>query len=171
MNNLELFLEKRNQIKLVATDVDGTLTDGGLYLSETGQISKRFSFKDVMGIARLKRNGFIVSIISGEKSNIIDIYTSKLKIDDVFQGTKEKDKCIFSLINKYQLSLDNVCFIGDDINDIPAFKCAGMPVVVNNANYKVKTIPGIFITDAPGGNGAFRELADLLIPENVPAWS
>lgn len=171
MNNIKLFLEKRSKIKLVATDVDGTLTDSGLYFSESGEISKRFSFKDIMGLARLMRNGFIVAIISGEKSPIIDIYSSKLKIEDVFQGTRKKKECLLTLAEKYNLELENICFIGDDINDIPALECAGMAVVVNNANYKVKNIKDVFVTDAPGGNGAFRELADLLIPEDIPAWS
>ena len=63
MNNIDLFIQKRSQIKLVATDVDGTLTDGGLYVSETGEISKSFTFKDIMGLARLKRYGLIVAII------------------------------------------------------------------------------------------------------------
>ncbi|MGD9581214.1 MAG: KdsC family phosphatase [Vampirovibrionia bacterium] len=171
MNNVDLFKQKRSQIKVVATDVDGTLTDGGLYLSENGEISKRFTFKDIMGLARLKRNGFIVAIISGEKSPIIDIYAQKLKIEDVFQGTRKKKECLVQLADKYNISLDNICFIGDDINDIPALESVGLPVIVNNANYKLKDIEGIFITDASGGDGAFRELSDLLIPEDVPAWS
>lgn len=171
MNNLELFYQKRELIKIVATDVDGTLTDGNLYLSEAGEVSKRFSFKDIMGLARLKRNGFTVAIISGEKSPIIDIYAKKLSINDVYQGTRKKKECLIDLANKYHLTLKNICFIGDDINDIPALESAGMPVIVNNANYKLKRIDNIFITDAPGGDGAFRELSDLLIPEDIPAWS
>lgn len=171
MNNIELFKQKRSQIKLVATDVDGTLTDGGLYVSENGEVTKRFTFKDIMGLARLKRNGFIVAIISGEKSPIIDIYTQKMKIEDVFQGTRKKKECLLQLSEKYNLSMENICFIGDDINDIPALEAVGMPVIVNNANFKLKDLPGIFITDAPGGDGAFRELSDMLIPEDIPAWS
>ena len=171
MNNIDLFIQKRSQIKLVATDVDGTLTDGGLYVSETGEISKSFTFKDIMGLARLKRYGLIVAIISGEKSPIIDIYSKKMNIEDVFQGTRKKKECLIQLSEKYNISMENICFIGDDINDIPALEAVGMPVIVNNANYKLKDLAGIFITDAKGGDGAFRELSDMLIPEDVPAWS
>jgi 3-deoxy-D-manno-octulosonate 8-phosphate phosphatase (KDO 8-P phosphatase) len=170
MNNIELFKEKAAKIKLVATDIDGTLTDGSLYVTESGEISKKFSFKDIMGLSRLRKNGYIVAIISGEKSKIIDLYALKLQIEDVYQGTREKKECLEALAQKYKLTMKNICYIGDDINDIPALISVGLPVVVNNANYKVKNIEGIFITDAPGGQGAFRELSDLLIPEEVPAW-
>jgi 3-deoxy-D-manno-octulosonate 8-phosphate phosphatase (KDO 8-P phosphatase) len=170
MNNPDKFREISKKIKIVATDIDGTLTDGSLYVSETGEITKKFSFKDIMGLARLKRNGYIVALISGEKSPIIDLYASKLNIEDVFQGTRKKKECLIALAEKYQASLENICFIGDDINDIPALNAAGIAVVVNNANYKVKQIDNVFITDAPGGMGAFRELSDHIIPEEMPAW-
>lgn len=170
MNNLDLFNQKKDAIKLIATDIDGTLTDGGVYLSETGEISKKFSFKDIMGISRLRKNGFLVAVISGEKTPIIDIYAAKLKLSDVYQGIKDKKSVILSLAEKHNLSPEQICFIGDDINDIPALETVGLPVVVNNCNGKLKKLDPIFITDAPGGDGAFRELADLLIPEHIPAW-
>lgn len=166
MNNIDLFIQKALKIKLVVTDIDGTLTDASLYLSESGEITKKFSFRDIMGVACLKRNGYIIAIVSGEVSKIIDIYASKLKIEDVYQGIRKKKESLLTLAEKYQLEPDNICYIGDDINDIPALEYVGLPVVVNNAHYKVKELKGVFITDADGGNGAFRELADLLIANN-----
>lgn len=170
MNNLKLFYKKAENITLVATDFDGTLTDGSLYLSETGEITKRVSFKDLMGISRLKKQGFIIAIISGDISPIIDTYASKLKIEDVFQGIKRKKDCIITLKEKYQIESENICYIGDDINDIPALECVGLPIIVNNANYKLKRLDNVFISEASGGNGAIREVADLLVPENIPPW-
>ena len=163
MNNNELFNKKKKNIKLVVSDIDGTLTDGCLYLTESGEISKRFSFKDIMGLSLLRKNGYKIAFVSGEKTPIIDIYASKLKIEDVYQGIKQKDKPIAELIVKYQLKPANICFIGDDINDIPAMNAVGMPVAVNDCNSKLKKLENVFITDLPGGNGAFRELADLLL--------
>jgi 3-deoxy-D-manno-octulosonate 8-phosphate phosphatase (KDO 8-P phosphatase) len=170
MNNLDLFYSKAKNIKLIASDIDGTLTDGTVYISESGEMTKRFSFKDVMGITRLRKNGYIFALVTGETSKIVDVFARRLKIEDVYQGTRNKRRCLEELAKKYNLEQDNICFIGDDVNDIPALELAGLPVVVNNANYKVKRLEGVFITDASGGKGAVREVSDHIISEEVPLW-
>ena len=99
-------------------------------------------------------------------ANIVNALAKKLGIEDVFQGAREKGKCIEQLMEKYGLESKNICFVGDDINDIPAFEIVGLPIAVQNANYKVKKLKNIFVTKHSGGNGALRELADLILAES-----
>ncbi|MDD3013360.1 MAG: HAD hydrolase family protein [Candidatus Gastranaerophilales bacterium] len=152
------------KIKLIATDFDGIITDGFVYLSseQTGEM-KKVSFKDIMGMSLALKNDYKIAIISGEKNSIIDKIADKFKLDDVHQGIKDKLSVLLSIAQKYSLSLDQICFLGDDINDISALEEVGFAVTIPDSNYKVKNIPNIYITKANGGNGAFREIIDLLL--------
>lgn len=163
MNNIELFLEKAKHIKLLALDFDGTISDGFVNISESGDILKRISFKDIFGLHQLKKNNFIVAVISGDKTPIIDTFAYKLKLEDVYQGIRNKEEILQNLAEKYEIKLENICFAGDDINDIAALQSVGLPVTVANAYYKVRELPGVFVTKADGGNGAIREITDLLL--------
>jgi YrbI family 3-deoxy-D-manno-octulosonate 8-phosphate phosphatase len=154
----------KKKIKLIATDFDGIITDGFVYLSseQSGEI-KKVSFKDIMGMSLAVKNGYKIAIISGEKNNIIDKIADKFKLEDVHQGIKDKLSVILSLKEKYSLSFDEICYLGDDINDIAALENVGFAVTVPDANYKVLDVPNIYITKANAGNGAFREIIDLLL--------
>jgi len=157
-------LKLNKDIKLIATDFDGVLTDGYVfYSSVSDEEIKRISFKDIMGISLALKNGFKVAIISGEKNKIIDKLADKFSLEDVHQGIKDKLSALKFIAEKYKLSADEICFIGDDINDISALEWAGTSVTVSEANYKVKNIAKILITDAPSGNGVFREVIDSLL--------
>jgi len=155
-------------IKLIVTDFDGVITDGYVYYSSiSDEELKKISFKDIMGISLAIKNGYRVAIISGEKNKIIDKLANKFSLEDVHQGIKDKLSTLHLIAEKYQLSQDEICFIGDDINDINALSWAGTAITVPDANYKVKNITNIIITTAPSGNGAFREVIDSLIGEGV----
>jgi len=139
-------LQLNKNIKLIVTDFDGVLTDGYVfYSSVSDEEIKKISFKDIMGMSLAIKNGYKVAIISGEKNKIIDKLANK-----------------FCLEEKHKLSSEEICFIGDDINDISALEWAGTAITVPEANYKVKNIANIIITDASAGNGAFREVVDSL---------
>lgn len=153
-------------IKLIVSDFDGVLTDGFVfYSSVSDEEIKRISFKDIMGISLAVKNGYKVAIISGEKNKIIDKLANKFSLEDVHQGIKDKLAVLQSIAEKYKLSQGEICFIGDDINDISALEWAGNAVTVPDANYKVKNITNIKITSASAGNGAFREVIDSLLSQ------
>lgn len=155
-------------IKLIATDFDGVLTDGYVfYSSVSDEEIKRISFKDIMGISLAIKNNYKIAIISGEKNKIIDKIANKFNLEDIYQGTKDKLVALQSIAAKYKLSQDEICFIGDDINDIAALEWAGTAITVPDANYKVKNIKNIIITTAQAGNEAFREVIDSLISEQT----
>ena len=159
-----MLLKLKDGIKLIATDFDGVLTDGYVfYSSVSDEEIKRISFKDIMGISLAVKNGYKIAIISGEKNKIINKLADKFCLEDVHQGIKDKLSALQSIADKYQLSQDEICFIGDDINDISALEWVGTPITVPEANYKVKNITNILITTASAGNGVFREVIDSLL--------
>jgi 3-deoxy-D-manno-octulosonate 8-phosphate phosphatase (KDO 8-P phosphatase) len=104
-----------------------------------------------------------VVIISGEKSRIIDRVAAKFNLNDVHQGVKDKLSVLNILSEKYSAPLSEICYIGDDINDISALERAGVAITVPGANYKVKAINGILVTTANSGDGAFREVIDSIL--------
>ena len=154
----------KNNIKLIATDFDGIITDGFIYYpSGSSDEIKKISFKDIMGMSLAIKNGYKIAIISGEKSSIIDRVADKFHLEDVHQGIKDKLAALLLLKKKYSLSFEEICYLGDDINDLSILEKVGLPVTVPDANYKVKKVPNIYVTSAHAGNGAFREVIDTLL--------
>ena len=150
-------------IKWVITDFDGIVTDNCAYIDENGNISRRVNFKDVMAFSLLKKNGYQVAIISGEKNSAIEWVAKKFDIKEVYQGIRIKIDVLKSIVEKYGLSDEEFVYIGDDVNDMDSLNFAKYKVTVPNAVKKVLTLDNIMITDAKGGEGAFRELVDLLL--------
>ena len=150
-------------IRAVALDVDGVLTDGAFWWSADGEM-KRFHFLDVMGIARALRGGVVFALISGEDSPIVRRFAEKLGIQDVFVGCKDKASALAEFAARHGVSLVDVCFMGDDVNDVPALMLAGVAAVPANAHYTAVDRAAIK-TRAEGGNGAVRELLDRLAQE------
>lgn len=150
-------------IKLIVTDFDGVITDGFVYYTNSCEDMKRVSYKDIMGMSIAVKNGYTLGIISGEKTGIIDKVAQKFSLVDVHQGIREKLPVLVSIAEKYGVDLKNICYFGDDINDIPILEKVGFAVTVPDANIKVRQLPNIYITQAPAGNGAFREVIDYLI--------
>ena len=113
------------QIRLVATDVDGVLTDAGMYYSESGDELKKFNTRDGMGIKMLQAAGFVTAFITREKTTIVERRGQKLSVPEVHQGVDDKLAVITTLAKKYGLSLDQVVYIGDDVNDLEALRAVG----------------------------------------------
>jgi 3-deoxy-D-manno-octulosonate 8-phosphate phosphatase (KDO 8-P phosphatase) len=148
-------------IRAVALDVDGVLTDGSFWWSAAGEELKKFHFLDVMGIARARRAGLIFALISGEESLLVTRFAAKLGISDVFTGCKDKAAALREFTGRHGLSLDEVCFMGDDVNDVAALGIAGVAAAPSNAHATAAQCATIR-TRAQGGSGAVRELLDRL---------
>jgi len=150
------------EIKLFLTDCDGCLTDGGMYYSEMGDELKKFNTRDGMGIAILKENNIITGIITGEKVELNRRRAEKLKVDIIKMGCKDKLSVVKDICEEYGIEMKNVCYVGDDINDIEVIKEVGYGCAPADACSEVKDVAD-FITTSSGGNGVIREIADLIV--------
>ncbi len=159
MSELE---ERARKVRLLCVDVDGVLTDAGMYYGPDGEVLKKFNTRDGMGLARVHDAGVAVAIISGEDSAIVHARAAKLKIDDVFCNVANKRVPIDELCAKYGLQLEQVAFIGDDLNDLPALECVGLACAVADAAEPVQRIAH-YVSARRGGDGAVREVCELLI--------
>jgi 3-deoxy-D-manno-octulosonate 8-phosphate phosphatase (KDO 8-P phosphatase) len=149
-------------VRLLCVDVDGVLTDAGMYYGPDGEVLKKFNTRDGMGLARVRDAGVAVAIISGEDSAIVHARATKLKIDEVFSGATDKRAAIDELCTRHKLEIDEVAFIGDDLNDLPALECVGLACAVADAAEPVKAVAH-YVTQRRGGDGAVREVCELLI--------
>lgn len=147
---------------MVISDFDGVFTDGSFLLDENLNQQKRVNFIDIMGVSILLKKGIIFGIISGETTNILEYFRAKFGIEEIHKGIRQKGIVLTELMEKYNVKSDEVLYIGDDINDIAAFECVDYKIAPKNANPIVKVLPGIQVTNASGGNGAFREMVDCL---------
>ena len=150
-------------IKFVITDFDGIVTDNCVYIDSKGEMTRKLNFKDVMAFSILRKNGYHIGIVSGEKNSAIEIIAKKFKVEEVHQDIRIKIDVIKSIVERYKLKKDEFVYIGDDINDLEALKFAKYAITVPDAVAPVKAVEGIQITTAHGGNGAFREVVDCLI--------
>ncbi|PID23309.1 acylneuraminate cytidylyltransferase [Sporosarcina sp. P7] len=157
-NTYKLF----KNIKLLALDCDGVLTDAGMYYSNEGDYLKKFNTKDGMGISLLKNAGIHVAIITGENSDIVKRRAEKLGIDDCILDCKDKVSAMDVLLDKYQLTLNEIAYAGDDINDLPLLKKVGASFSVQDALREVKQSVH-YVTERKGGDGAVREIADIIL--------
>ena len=108
----------KKNIKLFLTDCDGCLTDGGMYYDELGNEWKKFNAKDGMGFKILRQNNILTGIITGENTHIVERRAEKLKLDELYQGVTNKSEILDKMVEKYNLSYEEVAYVGDDINDI-----------------------------------------------------
>ncbi len=150
------------EIKLFLTDCDGCLTDGGMYYSEKGDELKKFNTRDGMGFALLRERGIITGIITSENVDLNRRRAEKLKLDILESGCRDKLKLIRSICNERGISLYNVCYIGDDINDIETIKAVGYGCCPADAMPEVKKVAD-YVTNAIGGTGVIREIVGKVI--------
>lgn len=151
---------QKTPIKLVAMDVDGVLTDSGMYYFEDGAESKKFSTYDGKAVELLRKNNIKTAIITSENTKIVKNRAKKLKIDYVVQGAKDKVFELNKIIKNEHINWDEVAYIGDDINDLELLKKVGFKACPKNARGEIKSIPGILILNTKGGDGALREFVD-----------
>jgi 3-deoxy-D-manno-octulosonate 8-phosphate phosphatase (KDO 8-P phosphatase) len=156
-------ISKAENIKLVLTDNDGVLTDSGVYYSNEGEIYKRFSIRDGMGVERLRKElGIETGIITGEISGSIAKRAEKLMIKEVHLGIKEKHLILNEIQRRHLIKPENIAYIGDDVNDIEIMKLVGLTASPADAMPEIKSIVD-YVCEQKGGNGAFREFAELII--------
>jgi 3-deoxy-D-manno-octulosonate 8-phosphate phosphatase (KDO 8-P phosphatase) len=154
--------KKCKRIKLVLTDVDGVLTDGGRYYSKDGEILKKFHVRDGMGINILLRNNIKTIILTKEKSMITKKWAKDMNVFKVYSGLIKKEQVLTKICKKYKINLDEIAFIGDDVNDIEVLKKVGFAAVPNDSIFQVKQIAD-FVCKSSGGRGCFREISDLIL--------
>ncbi len=150
-------------IKMVITDFDGIFTDNSIIINEDMSISRKVSFKDVMGVSLLVRNGIDVAIISGEKNSAIELFAQKFKLKEIHMDVRNKLEVLKDILERNNLSKEEVIYIGDDVNDIECLNFVTTKITVPNANKKVKALENIQITETSGGEGAFREIVDNIL--------
>ncbi len=158
----KLLLKKIQKIKVVLTDVDGVLTDGGMYYTKNGDVMKRFHVRDGMGVNLLKRNGIPTIIITKEKNIVTKKWADNMNIKKLYQGILQKQDILEKICKEYEIKSNEVAYIGDDINDIDLLKCVGLSVAPSDASPEAIKICNYTCTHN-SGNGAFRELADLIL--------
>lgn len=163
MEYRQKMLKLSPKIKMIISDFDGVFTDGSFYIDENLNQQKKLNFKDIMGVFLIIRQGIKFAVISGESTGMLDYFKQKFGIEEIYKGIRKKDEIMRKILKKHSLKKEEVLYMGDDINDIPAFKYAGFKIAPNNANIALKKDKSIQITEANGGNGAFREVADELM--------
>ena len=150
------------RVRLFATDVDGVLTDAGMYYSESGDELKKFNTRDGMGIKLLQRAGLITALITMEETKLVTRRAEKLAIPEVHQGARDKLAVLRSLAARHGLTLQEVAYIGDDVNDLEALKAVGFSAAPADAMPPVLKVVD-YVCRKSGGDGAVREVVDLIL--------
>jgi 3-deoxy-D-manno-octulosonate 8-phosphate phosphatase (KDO 8-P phosphatase) len=159
----DTILSKIKNIKLLLSDSDGVLTDGGVYYSPNGEELKKFSIRDGMGVSRLRDLVQVeTGIITGENSLPVQHRAEKLNIKELHLGVQDKLAILHKILDRQQLSKENIAYVGDDSNDIEIIKEAGLSACPADAMYFIKDKVD-YICQNKGGEGAFREFAELII--------
>ena len=155
--------EKVKRIKLLLTDVDGVLTDNGVYYGENGELMKRFSIRDGMGVERLRKICQIdTGIMTGEMSPSVARRAEKLKITHLYLGVKDKLGRLSEVMRAHHLSWEEIAFIGDDVNDLEVLQRVGLSACPADAMAEVSAVVH-YTCKERGGYGAFREFAETII--------
>lgn len=155
-------------IKLVVSDVDGVMTDGGLYYSRHGEEIKKFNVKDGLVVHLLRNEGIKLCIVTGRKSEIVEKRFSELKFDFIVQGSEDKMEDLKKIASELQIGLENIAYIGDDINDLELLKNVGLGGCPSDAIESLKEEVS-YVCQKKGGEGAFREFADYILTYNENA--
>ena len=154
--------ERIQKVKLLILDVDGVLTDGRIIYGDHGDELKFFDVQDGFGLVLLRRAGIPTVVISAKKSRVNQRRAKELRIAKLYQNVREKLKIFEKVVAKMKLKHDEVCFIGDDLMDLPVLSRVGFAVAVPNAVDEVKEVAH-YVTLKKGGRGAVREVGDLIL--------
>jgi YrbI family 3-deoxy-D-manno-octulosonate 8-phosphate phosphatase len=151
-------------IKLVGTDIDGVWTDARMYYSADGDIMKSFSTYDGMGVKLLREAGIPLIIMTGEDTKIVTKRAKKLGIDFIFQGENEKLRRLKEVCKELDITLDEVAYIGDDVNDLDVLQAVGISAMPPNSPILDQFNPD-YLTTRCGGDGAFRDFVDFILSQ------
>lgn len=162
--NFDELKRKAANIKIFLTDSDGCLTDGGMYYSEQGDEMKKFNTKDGMGFRLLREKGIITGIITGEDVDMVRRRGAKLKMPEVHCGIENKLEAVKAICEKYKCTLENVAYVGDDINDVEVLKKVGFGISVADGQKSARDVSD-YVTVKKGGKGAIREVVDTFFVE------
>ena len=156
-------LRKRlGRLRALVLDVDGVLTDGGLYYGDHGEALKKFNVRDGMGLRRIREAGLAVALVTGEETEIVRRRAEKLGITDVFGGVEDKRRVLGEFLASRGIAPGDAAFVGDDVNDLPALELVGLPIAVPDAVPEVLRAAHL-VTGRRGGEGAVRELCDAIL--------
>jgi N-acylneuraminate cytidylyltransferase len=150
------------RVRALVLDVDGVLTDGGLYYGPDGEGLKRFSVKDGMGLRLLREAGVALALISGENSRIVQRRAEKLKIEDVFVGVEDKLAVLEKLLATRGVAFEEAAYMGDDLNDLASMRRVGLPIAPADAVPEILRAAR-WVTKRRGGDGAVREVCDAIL--------
>ena len=152
-----------NTVKMIVSDFDGIFTDNSVMINADKTISRKVSFKDIMGVSLLVKNGYKVGFISVEKNPIIEMIAEKFNLTEIHMDIRDKLTVLKEIMSRNSLNIDEILYIGDDVNDKLCLEFVKTKITVPNANKKIKEIEDVQITEACGGDGAFREVVDCIL--------
>jgi 3-deoxy-D-manno-octulosonate 8-phosphate phosphatase (KDO 8-P phosphatase) len=155
-------LPRLRKIRMLATDVDGVLTDSGMYYSENGDELKKFNTRDGMGLVLLRNAGFKIAIVTSEDTKIVERRAAKLKITDLFQGARDKVEALEILMKRHSLQWEEIAYVGDDVNDLEVMKRVGFAATPSDGTDQNKKVAH-YVTKKGGGQGCVREICDMIL--------
>ena len=150
------------RVRALIMDVDGVLTDGGLYYTENGDELKRFDVRDGQGLVLLRQAGILTAIVTGKRTTLVARRADELGIAEVHQAVSDKGATVTALLARHGVPAADACYVGDDINDLPALRLVGIAVAVADAVPIVRRTAH-YVTRTDGGHGAIREVCDLIL--------
>ena len=153
---------KAREVRMLLLDVDGVMTDGGIYYSERGGEIKRFNAQDGYGVVRAREHGLKIAIVSGRSTPVVATRAKKLRIDEVHQNSADKVAVMQKIRKKYRLREEQIAFMGDELFDIPLLRAVGFSAAPSNARPEVKKIVD-YASPVCGGEGAVRDVIDFII--------
>jgi len=166
-NSNKLLKNKCKKIKLILTDVDGVLTDGSRYYNEKREIMKKFYVRDGMGVNLLLRNNIKTVIVTKEDSAIVTKWAKEMNVSEIYSGVMRKELILNKICKKFELPKKNIAYIGDDVNDLELMKIVGLSATPADGIESAKKFAN-YACKLRGGNGAFREFADLILNAQFP---
>ncbi len=158
-------LNKLTKIKLLSLDVDGVLTDGGIYYDDNGNTFRKFNAQDGMGLVRLKKAGLEIIIISAGAPGAIEIRAQRLNIQHVYTDVSNKLSTLTTVAKKLDIEMQSIAHMGDDVNDLPLMEAVGVAIAPANAVPEINNAVDI-ISSRKGGDGAVREICDTILNAN-----
>ena len=162
MSNDQSLLDLCRRVELILSDVDGVMTDGGIWYDNQGVELKGFHIRDGLGVKLWQRAGFKFGVLTARTSHIVKLRAAELGIDLVRQGFEDKLPAALDILRELNLSPEQACYIGDDLTDLPVIRAVGLGAAVADASAEVRAAAD-YVTTLPGGRGAVRELVETIL--------